>query len=741
MSEKSKDFFTGIKKGVDEATAAFKSGEPLEFDSISVSDEGLVISTGKSVKKPGDHAKERKAKIKELEKIITTLDTAFELGDDCIDPVTGDVVLDNEYDSLKRQLLTMCPESKIFSTVTASKAEASGKKVIHDPPMTSINKCNGNEQEKDQILTKFFKDCMHQDPKASKVMNFKSWIKYFFTMSYKHDGLALSCEYENGKLVRVGLRSKSGMDGMNVTDKAKYIAGIPQTLKDPVTCKVRGEVETSISDFKRVSAILGDKAKANPRAHTAGSMNQKTAEKMKDRGLRFTAYNVVDIKNPPYKTEIERAKWTSKQGFHFVKTIPFEYDMLKTFEDNHRRLGFMVDGAVISVSNLELQVAMGTSGNKATGNPKGKIAFKFKDEVKIAIVKDIIYQTGRTGNITPVLIFDGIQLEGTTVCKCTAHNIGLLKNNRIGIGSEIAIIKSGKIIPKIHKVLKAKGSAKIPTSCPSCGGSLDIAHGSDGAESLVCNSDLCPAQNVKNLNHWMKILGVKGIAGSTIEKLIDAGLVQKPGDFYRLTVPNLEAVGITKRTALLIVARTWMVNAPEQIKDNKILSDAILGHQSVGKIKVPLAKFFAAFGIKNSGREAGVILAKEIGNWDDIKSATTFELESFDGIGPTMAQETVKFFSDNKDMIEDVEQFFRFEAAQPIGKMSGKKFCLSGSLDEGKEKWKRCIESQGGEVKSSISKKLDFLVAGDGSGAKSEKAKEYGIPILTVQDLKKLLNS
>ena len=684
--------------------------------------------------------KEPKSRIKRLEKTIIALDTAFHVsGDDCIDPFTGEVVLDNEYDALKAELMTLCPESKIFTEVTAAK-EIKGAKIIHDPPMTSISKCNGTEKEKDAILHKFFEDCLKIDniTPMSDRKSYPYWLSQFFTMSLKHDGLALSCEYEDGDLKRVGLRSKSGQDGIDVTDKAKYIDGLPQTLKRPVTCIVRGEVETPVSTFNRVSAELGADAKANPRAHTAGSMNQKTAKKMKDRGLRFTAYNVVGVDDPPYKTEIERAKWTSKLGFHFVKTVPFTYDMLKTFEDNHRRLDFMVDGVVISISNLELQAQMGHSGNKLTGNPKGKLAFKFKDEVKNAIVKDITWQTGRTGNITPVLIFDGIQLEGTTVGRCTAHNLGMIKSNKIGIGTKIEIIKSGKIIPKIHKVIDAKGSANIPTACPSCKGDLVEVDGSDGALSLVCNSKACPAQNVKNLNHWMKILGVKGIAGSTINKLIDAGVVQRPGDFYRLTVDGLLKAGFTKRTAVLIVARVWMVNGPENIKDDDIIIDAIKGHKA-SKIKMPLAKFFAAFGMKNAGKEMGRILEQKVGDWNKVKALGLSELEAFDGIGPTMAKEIVQYFSDNENMVTDVEQYFRLESKVVTGKFGGKNFVLSGSVDGGKDYWRSEIEARGGTVKGSVSKKTDYLVAGDGSGAKTDKANELNIPILTVDQLEDLL--
>lgn len=671
-----------------------------------------------------------KQRIKDLEHIIETLDTLYhDKGEDCINPITGEIVLDNEYDALKQELLTLCPKSKIFQTVTSSKEKLLGKRIVHDPPMTSINKCNGSEEEKIVMLQKWFRDCFaHFDAKNME-----------FCMSYKHDGLALSCEYEKGELKRVGLRSKSGKDGINVTNKAKYIKGIPQKLSLPITCTIRGEVETPISTFKKVSEDLGADAKANPRAHTAGSMNHKTAEKMKDRGLVFTAYNILKLDNPPYRTEMERAEWANKTlGFNFVKTVSFDKKLLETFESQHRRLNFMVDGVVISVNNLEDQKDLGQSGNKDTGNPKGKIAWKFADEIKSAIVKDIVWQTGRTGNITPVLIFDGIQLEGTTVSKCTAHNLGVIKTNNLGIGSKVEIIKSGKIIPKLHKVINAKGSPNIPKNCPSCGDDLLEVNGYNEALSLNCDNTECPAQNIKNLNHWMKILGVKGIAEKNIEKLIDAGVVQKPGDFYRLTVDKLIKVGITKRTAMLIVARVWMVNSPEQIKDEDLLNEAIKGHSST-KIKTTIAKFFAAFGMKNAGREAGRILEQEIGSWNKIKTLTLSELESFDGIGPTMAQEITLFFQNNKKIVEDVEQYFRFEVPVSSGKLKGKTFVLSGSLDGGKSKWKSAIEGKGGIIKSSVGRKVNFLVAGSGSGSKSDKAKELKIPIITVQDLEKML--
>jgi len=684
---------------------------------------------------------DKKKRIKELEKIIKALDTAFHIkGDDCVNPLTGEIVLDNEYDALKVELFDLSPKSKIFTGITAATGKVSGKVVVHDPAMTSINKCNGTEDEKDKILDKFFKDCYKIDLDYSAVnkKSWAGWLSRFFSMSFKHDGLALSLEYENGILKRAGLRSKSGMDGIDVTEKTRHIKGIPQQLPLPLTCKIRGEVETTVSEFERQCEILGDDAKANPRAHTAGSMNKKTAEQMQDRGLRFTAYNILQLEDPPYTTEIERADWATRVlNLNFVKTISFSYDKLKTFEGQHRRLDFKVDGVVISINDLELQKDMGTSGNKETGNPKGKIAFKFRDEVKTTIVTNVIWQTGRTGNVTPVLMIHPIQLEGTTVSKCTAHNVGIIKTNKIGIGSEVEIIKSGKIIPKLHKVVVATGSAHIPTRCPSCGDGLLENNGSGNSLALVCDNAECPAQNIKNLYHYLKTLGCKGIAESTINKLADAGLVVKRSDFYKLTLKTLLDSGITERTAVLILARAWMISAPEQEKDNVVLRNQL---KTISTITVPMEKFFASFGMDGAGKEVGRLLSKKYKDFDKIRNLTINELETVDGIGFTTAQSVTDFFSKNRDEVNELLKFVILEAPQgKSGKLNGKKFVLSGSLDLGKGYWKEQIENIGGEVKSSVGRKVDYLVAGDGSGAKSDKANELGIPILDEEALEVMI--
>jgi DNA ligase (NAD+) len=708
-----------------------KKNEVETFDLFGMPQKAMTTVAAAMAPKPKLSPSDAQ-RVADLEKIIETLDTLFEQGEDCVNPLTGQVVLDNEYDAMKVELAKLHPDSRIFKSVTSSAARLVGKKIQHDPPMTSIGKCNGTQAEKEAILHKWIDECSIHLPKNALGDN--------FVVSLKHDGIACSLIYENGELKSAGLRSKSGMDGIDVTAKMPYIDGVPQKLPIKINCILRGEIETPVSEFKRVSAELGDDAKANPRAHTAGTMNLKDPLEAKGRGLRFMCYNIIGLDGQYYKTERERAAWAKKVlGLNYIQMFPFSEKMLAVMEENHRRVDFAVDGAVISVNDLAAQAALGNVGDKKTGNPRGKLAWKFADEVKEVTVKKIVWQTGRTGNITPVLHFDGVQLEGTTVCRCTAHNVGIIKTNKIGVGSRIEIIKSGKIIPKLHKVVQAQGQVDPPKDCPSCGRFLLEVEGADGALALVCDRWDCPAQNIKGLNHWLTVLGVKGISESTITKLMDAGLLSTRSDFYRLDPKAMIDNGFTTRMAILIDARIWMVPSPEQIKDDTALRQATADVRRRGKLPIPLNKFFAAFGIDGAGKEVGRILMAEFKDWEKIRHLTIDELLEVDGIGPITAQNIVSFFESSQQEIDELLKHIEIEVVEASGIFDGKVFVLSGSLDGGKEKWKKAIEEEGGVVKSSVSKKADYVVAGPGSGSKSEMAKELGIPIISVTDLEQML--
>ncbi|HUS50669.1 MAG TPA: helix-hairpin-helix domain-containing protein, partial [Candidatus Paceibacterota bacterium] len=300
------------------------------------------------------------------------------------------------------------------------------------------------------------------------------------------------------------------------------------------------------------------------------------------------------------------------------------------------------------------------------------------------------------------------------------------------------IIKSGKIIPKLHKIIEAKGELNIPKTCPSCDFPTEIKDGNNDSQSLVCNNVDCPAQNIKNLNHYLKALDIKGIAEKNIERLVDAGLILKRSDFYNLTLETLLDSGITERTAILTLARIWMIPNPEQEKDNTVLKNKL---KTISKITIPMEKFIASFGMDGAGKEVGKLLSKKYQNFDKIRNLTISELESVDGIGLTIAQNVVDFFSKNKKEIDALLQFIIFETLEKkSGKLDGKTFVLSGSLEGGKAMWQKIIEEQGGIIKSGVSKNIDYLISGEGSGLKTTKALELGIPILTTDDLEKLLN-
>ncbi len=683
-------------------------------------------------------------RIRELEKIIIALDTAFEKGEECINSVTGEIVSDNDYDSLKRELYGLFPGSEVFKTITSSRVEVAGKKVVHDPVMTSINKSNGTETEKLAILIKWVRDAQKCIPIQEIPKDFDAHLKKNFSMSYKKDGLACSIIYKKGKLISAGLRSRDGKSGINVTEKTKFIKNIPQNLEIPISCTIRGEIETSINEYNKQCKRLGENAKKNCRAHTAGSMNQKTSEKMKNRGLEFVAYNMLNIQDPPYETEIERAIWaTETLKLNFVETIPISMKKLEEMEEKHNNLNYKVDGVVLSVDNLEYQKKLGNTGDRETGNPRGKLAWKFRDQILESTVKNIIWQVGRAGAITPVLEIEPILLESTTVTRCTAHNLGIIRDNKIGIGTIIEIIKSGKIIPKIKKVIETKGDLLIPEFCPSCNSKLIETEGNNNSLSLNCNNKNCPAQNIKTLNFFLNTLGSKGIAEKNIEKIIKTGLLKKRSDFYKLNSNKLIEAGFTERTSILIEARIWLIIEPESIKNNSKLKQMIVEKKANGKISIPIEKFIASQGIKESGKEVGRLLQKKFNDFEIIRNLTIKQLEEIDGIGPITAKNINEFFKENKEEIDEQLNFIKLEGIKMVksNELENKVFVLSGKLEMGKKYWAELLEEKGAIVKSSVGKLTHYLVAGEGSGLKTKKAIELSIPVLTTEDLEEMLNN
>jgi len=696
----------------------------------------------------------KKKQADDLERIIAHLDTLYEQGLDCVHPDTKIVVTDGEYDGLRRKLKELRPKSKLFETATASKLVSSELKVVHDPPMTSIEKASHEviETQEEQLFKWLGKGVGVASEKVlggpsltAKGKTYKDdpvkYPKGYFYQAYKLDGVAIAIYYEGGKLVRAGLRPRDGINGEAVTEQVQYVEGVPLKLPKKITCSIRGELICKLSDFEKVQSELaktGEKLRANPRNHTAGGIRQfKDPKKTKSKRITFVAYSIESLDNPPYKTEIERYKFCNDVlGVPYVEAKPFKFEDLQKMEDNISKLDFEVDGVIIGVNNLEDQEQLGRHGDPVTGNPKGKIAWKFREEEATPVIKEIEWQTGRTGKLTSVAIFDAVRLAGTNVSRATLHNAGFMERNQITIGSKIAVRKAGKIIPKVTGVVDGKGKPDFPKTCPSCEQKTKLQKGSGDMLELICENEDCPAQNISTLCHYLATFGVLGLGESRVTQLVEGGAVATPADFYRLDVERAMETGLTHRQSSLAVAAIQMITAPDKM-DGDALEGAI-EEAKKSKKKIPLWQLFATFGIGSAGKSAGKALSAHFGSFQKIRKASVKDLEAVDDVGEITAEAIRTYFDENEAEIDALLEFVEPEAPKTGGKLDGITFCFSGGFPEGKKHWEKEVEDRGGKCSSSVSKKTQYLVAGPGSGSKSEKAKKLEVPIIDTNELQKM---
>lgn len=684
--------------------------------------------------------------IKHLKRVISHLDDLYEKGEACVHPDTGKPVSDTDYDAYRHDLEVLldehAPNDPFLSKPThSSSSQNISNKITHFPPMGSISKANGSVEEKDAILDKFFKRCA--DECGYKHKNLED-IHDKFVTTWKHDGVALALYYEKGVLVRAGLRSDNGIDGENVTKHCEYIKGIPLKLNIPVTCSIRGEIECLKSAFKRVNDRQiknKEKTYANPRNFTAGSMGLDDPAHLKGRELSFKGYAIENLDNPPYKTELERAKWCNTElGVSFVQVRKFTRETLDKMEGYFDDLDYEVDGVVISVDNLEHQKKLGKRGNSDSGNPIGKIAWKFKEQNVVVKVKEINWNTGRSGRVTPVLSFDGVQLAGTTVSNCTAHNVGIIERDKIGIGALVRIEKSGKIIPKVIGVERVAAKVEWPENCPCCKSKLELVE-NDDKKDLICGNSDCSAQNVGSFVYYLKTLGVKGLADNVIGQLIDNNVIQDFSDLYTLTIKDLIDIGITQRTALLTLARIHMVNQPDKVKDDKDLARQTITAIK-GKKNIELRVFLQALGISGASKGTSIRLTEEYDNLEDIMNLSLSELESLPDIGGKTAQGIYDYFRNNKDMIRKlISNHLEFKKRVIVknGKLTGMSFVFTGKVSKPRKELEKMVEDNGGKAGSSVSKSTDYLVAGDEAGSKLDKAQKLGVKVITEDDFLKMV--
>lgn len=549
-----------------------------------------------------------------------------------------------------------------------------------------------------------------------------------FIVEPKIDGLSVSLEYANGEMT-VGSTRGNGFIGEDVTNNLKTIKSIPLTLNEAVPfIEVRGEVYMPRKSFEELieKQELNDEVPfKNPRNAAAGSLRQKDSKITAQRKLDIFVFNLQQIDGKNIASHKESLDYIKSLGF---KVIP-SYVECRSFEEivneinkigeNRNSYSFDIDGVVIKVNDFEQREIMGATAKV----PKWAVAYKFPPEEKETKLTDIEVNVGRTGAITPVAVFEPISLAGTSVSRAVLHNQQFIDERDIRIGDTILVRKAGEIIPEvIRSVAHSRESVpfSLPSECPVCG---TAAVRYEDESVLRCPNTDCPAQLLKNIIHFASkdAMNIDGLGPAIVQLLVEKGLIKSVADLYTLTYEQIESLDrFAEKSA------GNLITAIENSKKNN------------------LDRFVFALGIRNIGAKAAKLLCEQFGDIDSIMNADVSDIVAIDGFGEIMAQNTVKAFKEphRTELVSRMKEYgvnmiYQSASAGGDGRFSGKTFVLTGTLPTMKRKDAQAlIEKFGGKVSSSVSKKTDFVVAGEDAGSKLVKAQELGIEIISEQELK-----
>ena len=638
------------------------------------------------------------------------------------DPEITDYEYDQKMNELKRlerehpEYVT--PDSPTQKVGGSAKREA-GVLVEHNVPMLSLQDVF-DRGEVENFVAEMKKQL--DDPE--------------FVVEYKIDGLSLSLRYEYGELKLAETRGDGIQYGEDVTANAKVIRDVKKKLKDkPEYLEIRGEVYMTEADFEKVNEkqeLLGKKLFANPRNCAAGTLRQLDTAVTKERGLSMFIFNIQDARGISFETHTEGYEYLKKQGIRVIE----EYTVCKTADEvwaaiekigeNRGKLPYDIDGAVVKINRFSDREKLGATSKV----PRWAVAYKYPPEEKETKLLDIELSVGRTGRITPTAVFEPVRLCGTSVSRATLHNQDFIDELDIGIGDTIVVYKSGEIIPKVRRVIHEKRPAGvkkfvIPNVCPVCGAKTEREK--DTAD-IKCTSPNCPAQLERHMINFVgrDAMDIKGFGATYIMELVRLGYLKDIADIYDLKKHREELIeqgiiGKEKNTDKLL-------DAIEKSKQNEAF------------------QLLTGFGIPNVGKAAAKTILKHFGSIEALMQADMESLQQVADVGEVTALCIRNYFQDenNCKIIERLKEagvnMEMAETGSEDGRFDGLTFVITGTLPTMDRKAAAAlIEAHGGKVSGSVSKKTNYLLAGENAGSKLTKANDLGVSVISEAELQEML--
>ena len=653
----------------------------------------------------------------EIKKRLDELKTLIEKANHNYYDLDAPTIEDDEYDALMMELRKIENEHPELLTEDSPSqriggaAQSTFEKVTHAVQMGSLQ------------------DVFDVDEVREFVERVKADGAEEFTVEPKIDGLSVSLVYENGVLTRGATRG-DGFVGEDITPNIKTIRTIPLKLPEELPLiEVRGEVympKKSFAELCELQEKNGEPLPKNPRNAAAGSLRQKDSKITASRKLDIFCFNIQRAEGKDFSTHSESLEYIEKLGFHVVpdvrvcRTADEIIDRINEIGEMRCGLPFDIDGAVIKVNDIALRTEIGSTSKV----PKWAVAFKYPPEEKETTLREIEVNVGRTGALTPVAVFDPVLLAGTTVSRAVLHNQDQITEKDIRVGDRIIVRKAGDIIPEVvRSVSHAENSEPffIPDICPVCGSKAVR----DEDEAVIrCQNINCPAQLLRSIEHFASrgAMNIDGLGEAIVEQLVNADLVHNVADLYTLKLQDL--------TALERFGQKSAENLLENIEKSK---------------KNELDRLIFALGIRGIGQRAATLLCQKFGNMDAIMNAEAEEISSIDGFGEVLANSVYTAMRE-PHLIALIGQLklyklnMTYSEQRVSSAFEGLTFVLTGTLPHlTRDLAKKLIEERGGKCSGSVSKKSNYVLAGEKAGSKLDKANELGIPVISEEEFLKMI--